>query len=106
MGEQPLFCLFSSDFRGAHDGAQMLAARQAAKMLEADPGQSGDLFLCEDLLTRLNGDHFCPSPLRSVQPFRFRQKLQSQYVLIYSSRNHVAVSGVPDLNPSTDLQMT
>jgi hypothetical protein len=58
IGEQPLFCLFSSGFRGARDGAQVFAVRQTAKMLKADPGQSGDFFLSEDLLTRLDGDHF------------------------------------------------
>jgi hypothetical protein len=30
-------------------------------MFAADAGQSGDLFLGEDFLTRLDGDHFGPS---------------------------------------------
>ena len=76
IGEQPSFRLFSGGFRGAHDGAQVLAARKAAKMIEADPGQSGDFFLSEDLLTRLDGDHFNPPSVRQLPSFGLCKKLQ------------------------------
>jgi hypothetical protein len=48
--EQPLFRLSPCRFRRARQETQMLAARQAAEMLQANAGQARNLIFCEQLL--------------------------------------------------------
>ena len=61
-GKQPAFRLFSGGFGGAHNRAQMLAAGHAVKVVDADPGEPGDFFICKKLLTRFDGDHSIHHP--------------------------------------------
>src|SRR6266478_5398404 len=93
----------------------MFAARQVAQMFGADAGQAGDFFLCEDFLTRLDGDHYLPSiSLRSVRPlgllgvllpFSLRQKPKPWYKRTKFRSNSPSVSFAKDFDDRTNLQM-
>ena len=58
VGEQPLFGLLAGGRSRTLDEAEVLAARKVPQMLEANPGQSGDFLLGEDLLAGFHGNHF------------------------------------------------
>jgi hypothetical protein len=69
VGEHPALGMLSGFDSSAHDRTQVFAASQVAQVFAADAGQARDLFLREDFLTRLDGNHGCP-PIDSLRPFR------------------------------------
>src|SRR5713226_8879161 len=72
--KQPLIGLLPRSLVRACDKAEVPAAGQTAEMLQADPGQGGNLRVCKDLLARLDLDHafalhhsFNPDPERAPE---------------------------------------
>src|ERR1700730_6189293 len=60
VGEHPALGMLSGRDSSAHDRTQVFAASQVAQVFAADAGQARNLFLSEDFLTRLDGNHGCP----------------------------------------------
>jgi hypothetical protein len=80
VGELPEFCLPGDGFSGAHNGAEMSAAGNTAKMLAADSRQTGNFIFGVNFLRGFNGDHPMPSFIFLPQsfcrvPFRSAQKI-------------------------------
>ena len=56
---EPLLDLLTGRFRSPRDNdkAQVLCARKAVQVLQADSGHAGDFFVGKEFLARLNLDH-------------------------------------------------
>lgn len=65
--EKPLFSLGARRFGDRGQFAEVLVARDAAEMFEANAREAGDLFLGEDLLARLDPDHSGPLDLSDAK---------------------------------------
>jgi hypothetical protein len=55
--KEPAFRLPSGNCRDANNRAKVLGAGNTVKVLDADSGEPGDLFISEKFLTRFYGDH-------------------------------------------------
>lgn len=64
IGEQPFLGLRTGGLRGASDKSEVLAARKALEVIEANSGEPGDLIRCKQLLAGFDRDqvdlaHLC-----------------------------------------------
>jgi hypothetical protein len=55
--KEPLFGFGSRGFSGACKGSKVAVAREAPKVVQADPGEVCDFVFREELLARPNSDH-------------------------------------------------
>jgi hypothetical protein len=62
--EKPLFGFDAGGFGCAGNGAQVLIAREAAQVIDADPGESYDFVFREHFLAGLDAHHFLPHMVR------------------------------------------
>jgi hypothetical protein len=69
QGEEPLFGLGAGSFSRASDHAEMTAAREVMKVIDANAGQAGNFGVGEDLLTRFDSNQ---RSLASSRRFRLR----------------------------------
>ena len=63
IGEQPFFGLRPSSFCGASDKSEVLAARKALQVIQADSGEPGDLIRGKELLAGFDSDQFSLSQI-------------------------------------------
>lgn len=69
VGKDPALRLPSGNSGDAHDHAQMLAARGAVEVVQANPSEPGNFLISEQFLIRFNCDHFptIPGPNAAAQ---------------------------------------
>ena len=56
IGEQPFFGLRTSGLRSASEKSEVLAARQALEVIQADPREPGDFIRSKELLAGFDSD--------------------------------------------------
>jgi hypothetical protein len=63
IGEQPFFGLRSGSFCGASDKSEVLAARKALEVIQANSRKPGDFIRGKELLAGFDGDQFSLTPM-------------------------------------------
>jgi len=63
IGEQPFFGLRTSGLRSASEKPEVLTARKALEVIQADSREPGDFIRGKELLAGFDGDQFSLTPV-------------------------------------------